>query len=99
MTFVLDRLGVSPDVEPVPTIVVFFISGGALSTQSELILDGLKGLLQAHCGPSVVADWEAVLSRLIAEESATLRQLNQHELTEALQGDSPDYFTLWESRN
>lgn len=99
MTFILDRLGVSPDVEPVPTIVVFFISGSALSTQSELILDGLKRLLQAHCGPSVVADWEAVLSRLIAEESATLRQLNQHELTEALQGDSPDYFTLWESRN
>ena len=99
MTFVLDRLGVTPDVAPVPTVVVFIISGSALSSQSELVLDGLKRLLQAHCGPSVMVEWEAVLSRLIAEESATLKRLNRHELTEALRGDLPDYFTLWESRN
>ena len=28
-----------------------------------------------------------------------LHQETMHDLTDALRGDSPDYFTLWESRN
>jgi hypothetical protein len=99
MTFILERLGVGPDVESVPTAVVFIVSGGALAAQSELVLDGLRQLLRANCGQPAVAEWEEVLSRLIIEENAVLQKLNRLELTEALQGDSPDYFTLWEHRN
>ena len=99
MTFVLDRLGVGPHSEAIPNVIVFIVSGGALGAQSELVLEGLKQLLQANCGETTAAEWEEVLSRLISEENAVLQRLNQHELTEALHGDSPDYFTLWENRN
>tara|TARA_B100000315_G_C14357434_1_gene486879 strand:+ start:195 stop:767 length:573 start_codon:yes stop_codon:yes gene_type:complete len=99
MTFILDRLGLDADVEPLPTVVVFIVSGGALAAQSELVLDGLKQLLRDQCGEPMAAEWEEVLARLIAEENAVLQGLNQRELTEALRGDSPDYFTLWENRN
>ena len=44
-------------------------------------------------------DWEETISRLVAEEKQVLQQENLLDLTEALRGDSPDYFTLWESRN
>ena len=99
MTFILDRLGVGPHSEPVPNVIVFIVSGGALGAQSEVVLKGLKQLLQANCGETTAAEWEEVLSRLIAEENAVLQRLNQQELTESMSGDSPDYFTLWENRN
>ena len=100
MTFILNRLGITPDTEPVPSVIVFIVSGSALGVQPELVLDGLKGLLENQCdSEAAVGDWGAVLSRLIAEEHAILKDLDQHELTEALMDDSPDYFTLWENRN
>jgi len=99
MTFILDRLGVSPDNDSIPTVVVFIVSGGALAAQPDLVLDGLKKLLGEHCGEQVIGEWEEALSRLITEESAVLENVNRHELSETLDGDSPDYFTLWESRN
>ena len=99
MTFVLDRLGVNLHSESVPNVIVFIVSGGALGAQSELVLEGLKQLLRANCGETVAAEWQGVLSRLISEENAVLQKLSRQGLTEALRGDSPDYFTLWENRN
>ncbi len=102
MTFILDRLGIRPDDdEEIPTVVVFIVSGGALTAQSERVLEGLKELLKANLGDNeaTVIQWEEVLSRLIAEENQILQQLSRQELTEALRGDSPDYFTLWDNRN
>ena len=100
MTFILNRLGVTLDTEPVPSVIVFIVSGGALGAQPELVLDGLKGLLKNRCGSGPpVGDWDPVLSRLIAEEHAALKALSHQDLTEALVDDSPDYFSLWENRN
>lgn len=99
MAFILERLGVDPHSGSVPTVVVFIVSGGALSAQPEVVLDGLKRLLGDHCGEPVITEWEGALSRLINEESAILQNQHRHELSETLGGDSPDYFTLWESRN
>jgi hypothetical protein len=100
MSCILDRLGVSPDgLEDNPTLVVFIVSGGALEAHSERVLDGLRRLVRTQCGETAMAQWESVLSRLVAEETAVLQKLHRTQLTEALRGDSPDYFTLWEHRN
>ncbi len=99
MTFILERLGVDPDAEAIPTVIVFIVSGGALAAQPEVVLDGLKRIVEEHCGKTAVAEWENVLLRLIEDENAALHKLERDELTEALRGDSPDYFTLWENRN
>jgi hypothetical protein len=40
-----------------------------------------------------------LLTRLVTEENVVLQKLNHEELSEALQGATPDYFTLWENRN
>ena len=100
MTAILNRLGVHIHQEDqVPAVIVFIVSGSALSSQSDQVLEGLRNLLKEHSGDEAVARWEGTISRLVAEEREVLQGQNQQELTAALGGDSPDYFTLWENRN
>ena len=100
MSSILERLGVDTfDDEELPTVVVFIISGGALSMHSEKLVSGLRELLSDHPGGSNTSQWEGVISRLVLEENQVLKDLSYQELTEALRDDSPDYFTLWENRN
>lgn len=100
MTSILERLGVDTfDDEELPTVVVFIISGGALSMHSEKLVSSLRELLGDYPGGSNISQWEGVISRLVREENQVLKDLSYHELTEALRDDSPDYFTLWENRN
>lgn len=101
MSSIMERLEVPPPEsdDDWPTVVVFIISGGALAMHSERLLHSLRELLRAEPGDPYLAEWEGVLSRLVAEENAELEKLSQQELTEAMRDDSPDYFTLWENRN
>ncbi len=100
MTYILERLGVHlDDDEDFPTVVVYIITGGALQMHRQLVLDGLKDLLQDRSGKSVASQWEPELNRLVQEEHRILKDLSSHDLAEAVQSDSPDYFTLWENRN
>jgi hypothetical protein len=100
MTSILERLGIDPDdEEQVPSIVVFVISGGALTMHSEKLIESLRNFLRSFSEEPAVAQWADVLSRLVSEENAAIQTINQQELIEALRGDSPDYFTLWENRN
>ncbi len=100
MTFVLERLGIDPhDEEHLPSVVVFVISGGALALHSGQLIDSLKEFLGGYSDELALSEWTGVISRLVAEESAALQKVSQQELTDALASDSPDYFTLWESRN
>lgn len=99
MTVILERLGVAMDEEELPGVVVYVVSGGALSTQSDLVLEGLKELLNTHFSADVAHQWGGKITEMVAEEKEILQRLNQQQLTDALRGDTPDYFTLWDSRN
>ena len=99
MTFVLDRLGVRMDDESsIPTVVVIVVSGSSLPGHSEQVVNGLKRLMQGHSGDPA-ADWEEVITRLVAQEHEFAQKENLDELTDATLGDLPDYSTLWGSRN
>lgn len=100
MTFILDRLGVQVDDEDqIPSVVVYVVSGGALAAHTEKILDGLNDLIHTRFSNSESNRWEHTIADLVERETAILTKLNEHRVAEALKGDSPDYFTLWESRN
>ena len=100
MTFILDRLDIQlGDEEEIPNVVVFVISGGALTSRADQVLDGLRELLKPFIGEGALDDWEETIARLVSEEKRALHQETMHDLSDALRGDSPDYFTLWESRN
>ena len=100
MTAILNRLGIHIHHEDqIPSVIVFIVSGDALSSQSDQVLEGLRNLLREHSGDETVAQWEGAISRLVAEEGEVLHRQHQQELTATFGNDSPDYFTLWENRN
>lgn len=99
MSSILDRMGVTQNPDEFPTVIVFIVSGGALTAQPDQVLEGLKKILRDQCGEAAVEEWQGDLSRLVAEESANLHNVSNQELNEAMRDDSPDYFTLWENRN
>ena len=100
MNCILERLHIdADDEERIPSIVVFVISGGALAMHSDKLIQSLNEFLGSLPLEPSVAHWEGVIARLVKQENEALQEINQHELTEALSSDSPDYFTLWENRN
>jgi len=100
MTFILERLGVQIDDEDeIPSVVVYVVSGGALTSHASEILDGLNELIHSGFNGPESDHWGATITDLVERESAITQQLNEQQMAEALKGDSPDYFTLWESRN
>ena len=100
MTFILNRLGVQMDDEDeIPSVVVYVVSGGALTFHASKILDGLNELIHSGFNGSESDQWGATIADLVKRESAITQKLNEQQMAEALKGDSPDYFTLWESRN
>ncbi len=99
MTVILERLGVAMEDDELPGVVVYVVSGGALSTQSDLVMEGLKELLDSHFSESVAGQWSGKIAEMVTAEKDILQKLSKQQLTEALRGDTPDYFTLWDSRN
>ena len=100
MTFILDRLGVQVDHEDdLPAVVVYVVSGGALTSHSGKILDGLRELIRSASSGAESDYWSDTLADLVRRETDIMEHLNEQQMEDALKGDSPDYFTLWESRN
>ena len=100
MTFILDRLGVQVDDEDdIPSVVVYVVSGGALTTHSGKILDGLNDLMQNSLESPESEEWRQTIADLIDRETIIMQKLNEQQMADSLKSDSPDYFTLWESRN
>jgi hypothetical protein len=100
MTFILDRLGVQVDDEDdIPSVVVYVVSGGALTSHSGKVLDGLNELIRNASNDYESDYWSDKLSDLVERETDIMEKLNEQQMEDALKGDSPDYFTLWESRN
>ena len=100
MSFILDRLGVQVDDEDeIPSVVVYVVSGGALTAHSEKIREGLIGLIKNGLDLQESDRWEQTISDLINRETAITEKLNEQHMSDALSSDSLDYFTLWESRN
>ena len=100
MTFILDRLGVQVDDEDdIPSVVVYVVSGGALTTHSGKILDGLNDLIQNSLESPESEEWRQTIADLIDRETIIMQKLNEQQMADSLKSDSPDYFTLWESRN
>ena len=100
MTFILDRLGVPVDnEEDIPAVVVYVVSGGALTSHAGKILDGLSDLIGSVSTVAEADYWGNKLADLIQRETDIIQQVNEQQMEDVLKGDSPAYFTLWESRN
>ncbi len=95
MTFILDRLGVQVDNEDeIPSIVVYVVSGGALTSHAQNILDGLKELIHSSFQGPESDRWGETIADLVERETVIMQKVNEQQMADALKSDSPDYFTL-----
>ena len=44
-------------------------------------------------------EWSQTIADLVDRETIIMQKLNEQQMADSLKSDSPDYFTLWESRN
>ena len=107
MSFILEHLGVQMNGEPgtdfspadLPGVVVYVVTGGAVSAHSEVVLNALRSLLERSGSQDTLPEWETKLTEMAASETEIVQRLSRQELAEAIRGDSPDYFTLWDNLN
>ena len=103
MAFILDAFEIHPEEldgeNDGPNVMVFIVGGGAISSKSENLKANLRKLLSSLWSERAVVDWENVLSSMIDQENEIVRKISRHELSEAMAGDAPDYYSLWETRN
>ena len=107
MSVILEHLGVQMHGESgedisaaeLPGVVVFVLTGGAVSAHSEIVMEALRALLEKDSNIESLREWEAKLADMVAEETQITQRLSREELAEAIRGDSPEYFTLWENLN
>ena len=100
MTSILENLGIDPeDQEHFPTAMVFVVSGAVISMHREELLQSFRSMIEGPSGNPDIDAWEATFAGMLSREREAVEQVSQQELTEAMSGDSPDYFSLWENRN
>lgn len=100
MSVILESLDIDPeDEENLPAVAVFIVSGAVISMHFEELVQNFRNLIGASSTYPTATEWVGVFSRLVSQEKTAVEGLNHQELAEAMSGDSPDYFSLWESRN
>ena len=99
MVSILARLGEREGDGEFPTVAVFIISGAALAMNSKQIGLAFRSLLGEKADQAAIEECSGLLERLIAEEHEVIKRLDQEELRDALEEQSPNFFTLWERRN
>ena len=100
MTSILESLGIDPeDQEHFPTAMVFVVSGAVVSMHRQELLQSFRTMIGGASAHPNLEAWEANFSHLLSQEREAVERLSRQELTEAMSGDSPDYFSLWENRN
>ncbi len=110
MMFILERLGVKlgggmdmpgPDGMDfeMPTVVVYVVTGTTVSAHTDVVLGALRELLQKPGAGESLPDWEHRVSEMASKESEIMKRLNHEELLQAIRGEAPDYFAIWDNLN
>ena len=99
MVSILERLGVWGTEDEFPTVAVFLIGGAALTMKFEQVSFALRSLLGEGADPDIVLEASEILGRLIDEEQEVAKRIDRQELRDALEEQSPNFFTIWERRN
>ena len=99
MVCILEELDGLAKKDQFPKVAVFIVAGAALAMSSAQVAATFTSLLGDQAGPATVSECSTVLERLMSQERESVNRIDQQELREALEDQSPNYFTLWERRN
>ena len=99
MLMVLDCLGRTDGGDELPTVAVYIVSGAALGMNEEQISSAFDSIVASRAEPRFVDECSRMLKDLISQEHEVVKRLDRQELSQALEDQSPNFFTLWERRN
>ncbi len=99
MLAILEKLEGPVNGVETPTVAIFVIGGTSLEMTVQELAIASQALVGETADPDVTNECATLLKRLISEEQEVFKRINQQELMEALEDQSPRYFTLWERRN
>jgi hypothetical protein len=94
---ILERLNEGQPVREVPKVAIFIVSGTAVSLTTDQLTRVFEHFLGSRRDPRTVAACVEAMEGLMAREKEILKELEREEIKEALRGESPRFFTLWES--
>ena len=99
MMAILGRLTqVGPDEEQ-PLVAVFIMGGSALVSGEKGIDHIMHSLFDETTDSDIRTRCARLMAQFIARERQVVEELERSELREALQEESPNFFTLWQQRN
>ena len=99
MLTILSKLSGKVGEDEFPKVAVFIISGAALAMSSQQVSLAFRSMLGDEADPAMISGYAELLERLLGEEYKAVKSIDQQELREALEDQSPNFFTLWERRN
>ncbi len=98
-TAILQKLGQTGSADEQPMVAVFVISGSALSPGEKEINRILHALLGREPDTDTRAKCVQHLTRLVTQERSVMKKMERDEMREALEEESPNFYTLWQQRN
>ena len=99
MMKILEKLDGGIVMDEIPNIAVYVIGGGSLDMRTEDVTSACHSLLGGSVNSNALWELSGPLTRLIKQEHDIFRKMNRQEIREALEDQSPNFFTLWERRN
>ena len=72
-----------------PSVVVYVVTGSAVSAHTDIVLGALHELLQKPGSGESLSDWEQRVSDMAAQESEIMRRINREDLLLAIRGEAP----------
>ena len=99
MAAILEKLGQIGSDEEQPLVAVFVITGSALSPGEKETGHILRALLGGTSDTHTRSKCSQLLTHLVSRERAVMKEMERDEMREALEEESPNFYTLWQQRN
>ena len=99
MVAILKRLKIAEFDDEQPLVAVFIMGGSTLLSTDNGIGYIMNSLFDETIDPDLRAHYVAHVSNFVSREREVVEGLERSELREALQDESPNFFTLWQQRN
>jgi len=99
MMAVLKQLKISESDDEQPLVAVFIMGGSALLSTDNGVGYIMSSLFDEAIDSALRASYSALISQFMSREQQVVEGLERSELREALEDESPNFFTLWQQRN
>ena len=94
---ILKLINENLQLEEAPRVAILLATTSVFSLSSDQLNNAFTRLLRSDVKEACIEDSVRAVETLIAREKEIVHALQQGRLRDLIRGESPDYFTIWES--